>query len=257
MPAMSSDFIDLNADLGESFGAYTIGDDPAMLDIVSSANVACGFHGGDPEVMNATFRLAREKGVAVGAHPGFPDLWGFGRRVMPYSPAEIERIVAYQVGAAMAVASYAGHRISYVKTHGALGNLTERDPTVADAVLKGVAGVDPSLPVMAIARSHLESLGRERGVTVFSEIFADRAYTEDGHLVSRKEAGAVLHDADDAAARVVRMVRAGAIETRSGALLPTRIDTICVHGDNPTSVAVARHVRDALTQAGITLRALT
>ncbi|MBB2190277.1 LamB/YcsF family protein [Gluconacetobacter azotocaptans] len=254
---MSTRTIDLNADLGESFGAYTIGDDAAMLDIVTSANVACGFHGGDPEVMNATFRVAREKGVAVGAHPGFPDLWGFGRRIMPFSPAEIERIVAYQVGAATAMATYAGHRVAYVKTHGALGNLTERDPAVAQAVVNAVKGVDPNLPILAIALSHLERIGRDSGLTVFSEIFADRAYTEDGHLVSRKEPGAVLHDAEFAADRVVRMVNAGAIETISGRLLPTRIDTICVHGDNAESVDVARTVRAKLEAAGIALRALT
>ncbi|MBB2169367.1 LamB/YcsF family protein [Gluconacetobacter aggeris] len=249
--------IDLNADLGESFGHYTIGNDAAMLDVVTSANVACGFHGGDPEVMAATFRVARDKGVAVGAHPGFPDLWGFGRRVMPFSTGEIERIVAYQVGAAQALAAYAGHRLTYVKTHGALGNLTERDPAVAEAVIEAVRRIDPTLPLMAIALSHLERIGRERGMTIFSEIFADRAYTEDGHLVSRKEPGAVLHDADFAADRIVRMVRAGAIETVSGRMLPTRIDSICVHGDNAESVEVARTVRARLEAAGIALRALT
>ncbi|GAA4487876.1 LamB/YcsF family protein [Gluconacetobacter asukensis] len=249
--------IDLNADLGESFGHYTIGNDAAMLDVVTSANVACGFHGGDPEVMAATFRVARDKGVAVGAHPGFPDLWGFGRRVMPFSTGEIERIVAYQVGAAQALAAYAGHRMTYVKTHGALGNLTERDPAVAEAVIEAVRRIDPTLPLMAIALSHLERIGRERGMTIFSEIFADRAYTEDGHLVSRKEPGAVLHDADFAADRIVRMVQAGAIETVSGRMLPTRIDSICVHGDNAESVEVARTVRARLEAAGITLRALT
>lgn len=249
--------IDLNADLGESFGHYTIGNDAAMLDVVTSANVACGFHGGDPEVMAATFRVARKKGVAVGAHPGFPDLWGFGRRIMPFSTGEIERIVAYQVGAAQALAAYAGHRLSYVKTHGALGNMTERDPSVAEAVIEAVRRIDPSLPLVAIALSHLERIGRERGMTIFSEVFADRAYTEDGHLVSRKEPGAVLHDATFAADRIVRMVQAGAIETVSGQMLPTRIDSICVHGDNAESVEVARTVRTRLEAAGITLRALT
>lgn len=249
--------IDLNADLGESFGQYTIGNDAAMLDVVTSANVACGFHGGDPEVMAVTFALARAKGVAAGAHPGFPDLWGFGRRVMPFSTGEIERIVAYQVGAARALAAYAGHRMTYVKAHGALGNLTERDPAVAEAVIEAVRRVDPALPVVAIALSHLERIGRARGMTIFSEIFADRAYTEDGHLVPRKEPGAVLHDAAFAADRVVRMVRAGAIETVSGRMLPTQIDTICVHGDNAESVTVARLTRARLEAAGIALRALT
>ncbi|AQS85814.1 MAG: 5-oxoprolinase subunit PxpA [Acetobacter aceti] len=253
MPALT---VDLNADLGESFGHYVIGSDSEMLDIVTSANVACGFHGGDPEVMATTFATARAKGVAVGAHPGFPDLWGFGRRVMPFSVGEIERIIAYQLGAAQALATYAGYRITYLKTHGALGNLTERDEAVATAVANAVQSVDPTLPIMAIALSHLERIGRERGMVVFSEIFADRTYTEDGHLVSRKEADAVLHDADFAAERAVRMISNGAIETRSGAMLPTQIDSICVHGDNAHSVDVARKVRASLEKSGIFVKAL-
>ena len=162
--------VDLNADLGESFGHYTIGDDAAMLDIVTSANVACGFHAGDPQVMAHTFRIAQEKGVGVGAHPGFPDLWGFGRRALPLSPAEIEHIVAYQIGAAIALARYAGHEITHVKAHGALGNLTEKDPAVAQAVLNAVRRAAPGLPIIAIALSHLERLGHEQGAPVLSLI---------------------------------------------------------------------------------------
>lgn len=247
-------FIDINADLGEGWGHYQIGDDDAMLSIVSSANVACGFHGGDFNTMAHTFAEARRKGVTIGAHPGFPDLWGFGRRIIPFSLPEIERIVAYQVGAARSMAAYAGHELAYVKTHGALGNLTEKDPEVAHAILNALKAVAPDLPVMAIALSHLETIGRERGMTVLSEIFADRAYTEDGHLVSRKEKGAVLHDADFAATRSVRMIQAGAIETVSGRLLPTRIDSICVHGDNAEAVDIARKVRTQLEEAGFTIR---
>ncbi|GAD25316.1 hypothetical protein Gbth_022_013 [Gluconobacter thailandicus F149-1 = NBRC 100600] len=254
---MSTRTIDLNADLGESFGAYTIGNDAAILDVVSSANVACGFHGGDPEVMASTFATAKKKGIAVGAHPGFPDLWGFGRRVMPFTPAQIERLIAYQIGAAQALARYAGHRIGHVKPHGALGNLTEQDPDVAQAIINAVRAVDPALPITAIALSHLERLGREQGMTIFSEIFADRAYTEDGKLVSRKEPGAVLHDPDFAADRIVRMVRANAVETRSGKMLPVQIDTICVHGDNEESVQIAQMVRSRLEENGIPLKALT
>ena len=252
---MTEKTIDMNADLGESFGHYTIGDDAAMLDIVTSANVACGFHGGDPEVMAQTFQIAREKKVAVGAHPGYPDLWGFGRRLIPFSVGETERLIAYQIGAAQAMATYAGHPIAYVKTHGALGNLTERDAHVAAAVLNAMQAVDPSLALVAGAFGELERLGRERGMMVYTEIFADRAYTEDGHLVSRKEPGAVLHDVDFVSERVIRMVKAGAIETRSGKMLPTQMDTICVHGDNAQSVAIARTVRDRLEAAGIALRA--
>ncbi|MBO1324437.1 LamB/YcsF family protein [Acetobacter sp. TBRC 12305] len=247
--------IDMNADLGESFGHYTIGDDAAMLDVVTSANVACGFHGGDPDVMASTFRLAREKNVTVGAHPGYPDLWGFGRRLVPFTAAETERLVAYQVGAAQAMATYAGHRIAYVKTHGALGNLSEQDSDVATAVLNAVQGVDASLALVAGAFGVLGRLARERGMTVYAEIFADRAYTEDGLLVSRKQAGAVLHDVDYISERVIRMVRNGAIETISGKMLPAPMDTICVHGDSAESVAIARTVRARLEDAGIALKA--
>lgn len=246
--------VDLNADLGESFGQFKIGNDDALLNIVTSANVACGFHGGDPEIMASTFASAKKKSVAIGAHPGFPDLWGFGRRVMPFSHDEIERILSYQIGAAQALARYAGHRISYVKTHGALGNMFERDPAVATAILNAVERTAPELPLMAISRSHLERLGRERGMTILSEIFADRAYTEDGKLVPRSEDGAVLHDPVFAAERMVRMVKAGAVETRTGKMLPAWIDTICVHGDNPESLDVARKVREALEAEGVQLQ---
>lgn len=252
---MTKATIDMNADLGESFGHYSIGDDSAMLDIVTSANVACGFHGGDPEVMAQTFQIAREKNVAVGAHPGYPDLWGFGRRLIPFSAGETERLTAYQIGAAQAMSAYAGHPITYVKTHGAMGNLAERDAEVATAVLNAIEAVDPSLALVAGAFGELERLGRERGMTVYTEIFADRAYTEEGHLVSRKEPGAVLHDVDFVSDRVIRMVKAGAIETRSGKMLPTQMDTICVHGDNAESVAIARTIRTRLEGAGVSLKA--
>ncbi|MCP1246695.1 LamB/YcsF family protein [Acetobacter cerevisiae] len=252
---MTKATIDMNADLGESFGHYSIGDDSAMLDIVTSANVACGFHGGDPEVMAQTFQIAREKNVTVGAHPGYPDLWGFGRRLIPFSAGETERLTAYQIGAAQAMSAYAGHPITYVKTHGAMGNLAERDAEVATAVLNAIEAVDPSLALVAGAFGELERLGRERGMTVYTEIFADRAYTEEGHLVSRKEPGAVLHDVNFVSDRVIRMVKAGAIETRSGKMLSTQMDTICVHGDNAASVAIARTIRTRLEGAGVTLKA--
>ncbi|MBS1014362.1 LamB/YcsF family protein [Acetobacter persici] len=247
--------IDLNADLGESFGHYSIGDDVALLGIVTSANVACGFHGGDPQVMAKTFALAHENNVAVGAHPGFPDLWGFGRRPLPMTPLEIERIVAYQLGAACAMATYSGHAITYLKAHGALANLTEHDPVIAEAVLNGVYAVEPSLPIVAIAHSALEQLGRDRGMTIRSEIFADRGYDEDGHLLPRAQPGAVLHDPQAVAERALRMIHAGAIETLSGRLLATTIDTICVHGDSAEAVTLARHLRNTLEAEGILVRA--
>ncbi|NML75026.1 LamB/YcsF family protein [Rhizobium sp. S-51] len=245
--------VDLNSDMGEGFGAYRMGDDDAMLSIVSSANIACGLHAGDPEIMATTFATAKAKGVAVGAHPGFPDLWGFGRRNIPFSAGEIERLVAYQIGAAQALSTYAGHPITHVKAHGALGNLTQQDETVARAVNNAVKAVDPSLVCLTIALGHQERLAREMGLNCRSEIFADRAYTDEGFLVHRSQPGAVIHDADAAARRVVRMVKNGSIETITGRVIVTSIDSICVHSDTPSAVGIARTVREALEAAGVTV----
>ncbi len=247
--------VDLNSDMGEAFGAYRMGDDAAVLRIVTSANVACGFHGGDPEVMAATFAQAKENGVAVGAHPGFPDLWGFGRRNIPFTPGEIERLVAYQIGAAQALSAYAGHPITYVKVHGALGNLSESNEEVAGAIVRAITAVDPDLVCLAIALSAQERAAHGAGLQVRSEIYADRAYTDEGLLVSRKLPGAVLHDAAEAAARAARMVHAGAIETITGKRLPVAIDSICVHSDSPGAVAIARAVRDALEADSVRVQA--
>jgi UPF0271 protein len=246
--------VDLNSDMGEGFGPWPMGDDAAMLDIVTTANVACGLHGGDAEIMAKTFALARDKGVAVGAHPGFADLWGFGRRVIPHSAGEIERLVAYQIGAAAALARYAGHRLTHVKAHGALGNLAQTDASVAAAVVNAIKAVDRDLVCLAIALGHLDRLAREAGLVTRSEIFADRAYTEVGHLVARSESGAVLHDADAAAARAVRMVEEGGIVTVSGRVLKTEIDSICVHSDSPAAVTLAAKVKAALAGAGVAVR---
>ncbi|PZU82780.1 MAG: LamB/YcsF family protein [Shinella sp.] len=246
--------VDLNSDMGEGFGAYRMGDDAAMLSIVSSANIACGLHAGDPEIMAQTFSLAKEKGVAVGAHPGFPDLWGFGRRNIPFSAGEIERLVAYQIGAAQALATYAGHPITHVKAHGALGNLTQQDESVAQAVNNAIKAVDPKLVCLTIALGHQERLAREMGLSCRSEIFADRAYTDEGFLVHRSKPGAVIHYAATAAERVARMVRNGAIETITGRSIVTPIDSICVHSDTPSAVGIAAKVRAGLEDAGITIR---
>ncbi|WP_432211960.1 LamB/YcsF family protein [Bosea vestrisii] len=247
--------IDLNSDMGEAFGAYRLGDDEAILDIVSSANVACGFHAGDPEVMANTFRTAREKGVTVGAHPGFADLWGFGRRVLPHTTGEIERLTAYQVGAAQALSAYSGNPITYVKAHGALGNLTASDPEVAKAVTKGIKAVDPKLICLVIALGEQERIARDLAMEVRSEIFADRAYTNEGMLMSRKLAGSVLTDATEAADRVVRMIRAGAIETASGRLIEADFHSICLHSDTPQAVSIGLAVRGAVEAAGISIEA--
>ncbi len=245
--------VDLNSDLGEGFGAYACGDDAAILDIVTSANVACGLHAGDPEIMARTFALAKARGVAVGAHPGFPDLWGFGRRRIPFTPGEIERLVAYQVGAAQALAAYAGHRLTYVKTHGALGNIAAEERSVADAVARAVRTVDPDLALLAIALSAQVAAGEAAGLEVHQEIFADRGYTEDGLLIPRSQPGAFVTDPDTAADRVLRMVQGGIILTASGRELPTPIRSICVHGDTAHAVATARAVRAILEGGGVTL----
>jgi UPF0271 protein len=247
--------IDLNSDLGEGFGAYRCGDDEAMLAVVTSANVACGLHAGDPEIMARAFTVARERGVAIGAHPGFPDLWGFGRRRIPFSTGEIERLVAYQIGAAAALAAYAGHRISYVKPHGALGNIAAEDRGVADAIARAVKAVDPSLAMLAIALTEQVAAGEAAGLAVHQEIFADRGYTDEGQLIARDKPGALITDADEAAGRMVEMVTEGVIITASGKRLPTQIHSICVHGDSAHAVATARRVRQALEQAGLRLAA--
>ena len=246
--------VDLNADLGEGFGPWKMGDDDAILQIVSSANVACGMHAGDPHVMAHTFQRARELGVAVGAHPGYPDLWGFGRRAMVFSPTEIEQFVAYQVGAAMGVSTYAGHPISYVKPHGALANLSRDDAGVAGAIVRAIAAVDRKLVLLTFPDGHATRIAQEIGLPTCAEIFADRAYEPTGQLVSRNKPGAVLHDPDAIADRVVRMINAGAVEAVDGSLVPMAIGSICVHGDSPGAIRIASVVRQRLTEAGITIK---
>jgi len=245
--------IDLNSDLAEGFGSYKCGDDDAMLAIVTSANVACGFHAGDPEIMARVFRIAKERGVAVGAHPGFPDLWGFGRRRIPFTAGEIERMVAYQIGAAQALAAYAGHRISYVKTHGALGNITEVDRSMADAVMRAVKAVDKSLSILAIALSEQIKAADAAGLRAISEIYADRGYTEKGTLVPHGQPGAMIENPEAAAQRVLAMIENGAVITAAGDKLKTSIESVCVHGDSPHAVESARSVRAKLEAAGVTL----
>ncbi len=245
--------VDLNCDCGEGFGAYRIGDDAAMLDIVTSVNVACGFHAGDPEILAKTFKAAKAKGVATGAHPGFPDLWGFGRRRLPFTAGEIERLVAYQISAANALATYAGARLGYVKVHGALSNIAAEDEAIAHAITRAVKAVEPGGGFLAPAGTKLETAALAQGLAVAREIYADRAYMDAGLLVERSCPGAVLHDAGGAAERVVTMVMEGAIITISGKRLAAGIDSVCVHGDSPNAVAMAKAVRARLEQAGIAL----
>lgn len=249
--------IDLNADLGEGFGPWRMGDDAALLDIVTSANVACGFHAGDPDIMATTFARAGEKGVAVGAHVAFPDLAGFGRRALAMTPAEIARTVAYQIGAAQGLAALAGVRIAYVKAHGALANLAETDLAVATAIAEATRAVDASLTLLAIAGSVQIKAGAAAGLRVAHEIFADRAYAEDGRLLARNLPGAIIDDPAKAVARVRSMLAAGALQTITGNEIPTPIDSICVHGDSPHAVETARALRAALLADGVALRAFT
>jgi UPF0271 protein len=245
--------MDLNSDVGEGFGAYRCGDDEAMLAIVTSANVACGFHAGDPEIMARTFRIAKERGVAIGAHPSLPDLWGFGRRRIPFSAGEIERIVAYQIGAAQALACYSGHRITYVKPHGSLSNVSEVERDVADAIARAIRAVDPSLIFLAIALSEHVKAAEAAGIAAVAEIFADRGYTEGGRLISRALPGALIEDANEAADRVLVMVETGAVITAAGTRLKTSIGSICTHGDSPQAVEMARQVRARLERAGVNI----
>jgi UPF0271 protein len=246
--------VDLNADMGEGFGVYHIGNDEALLNIVTSANVACGFHAGDPEIMARTFAMAKDRGVAVGAHPSFPDLWGFGRRVIPCSLGEIERFVAYQIGGAQALATYAGHSITHVKAHGALGNMTQSNREVALAICKAIKAVDPSLICMSYAGGIMVQIATDLGLRTSGEIFADRGYGDDGDLIPRGKPGAMIHDPDLAAERVLRMVRAAAVELPHGRQISASIDTVCIHGDSPNAIATAIRVRRKLEDAGVRVR---
>jgi UPF0271 protein len=253
---MASQPINLNADLGESFGAWTMGDDAALLQIVNSANIACGFHAGDPAVMQATVRLALAQGVSIGAHPSYPDLQGFGRRVMQMSSRDLQAMLLYQIGALQAIAAAEGGRVSHVKPHGALNNVACADKEVAATVVQAIQQLDPSLMLLAPAHSALASAAETAGLPVRYEVFADRAYLDDGQLMPRARPGAVLHDAQACVDHVLRMVQAQAIVTATQRQLPCRIDSICVHGDGPEAVATARAVRQALETAGYTLQPL-
>lgn len=244
--------VDLNADLGESFGAYTIGNDEEILKLISSANIACGFHGGDPLVMHRTIELARENGVGIGAHPGFNDLWGFGRRRIPVSdPGEIEKMLIYQIGALQAMARACGAAVTHYKIHGALSNMAAEDAALAMAAARAVKAVAPELIFVVLPGSELERAGAALDLTLAREIFADRAYDDNAMLVPRGSPGAMIEEADLAARRIVGFVRDGAITSQSGKRIEVPIDTICVHGDSPGSLQIAHAVRTALTEAGI------
>jgi len=247
--------VDLNCDMGEGFGVYRLGDDSEMLTIATSANIACGFHAGDPLVMHETLRLAAQNGVQAGAHPGFLDLWGFGRRpIHGERPADVEKAVLYQVGALLALAQDAGCPVRHVKTHGALGNIANEDADLALAVARAIRTLDRDLIFVVMPGLETERAGERLGLPLVREVYADRAYADTGNLVSRKLPGAVLHAPDAVAERVLRMLGEGTIFCASGARIPTRIDSVCVHGDTPGAVAMATRLRDALAAQGIALR---
>lgn len=245
--------VDLNADLGEGFGDWKLGDDAALMDIITSANIACGFHAGDWDVMAATMRAAVSKGIGIGAHPGFPDLQGFGRRRMSVPISSLQNLVRYQLGAAQVMAKAAGGSVRHLKLHGALANMASETYDLARACYEAALSVDPDIIVMVLAGTRQQQAAQDLGCAMACEIFADRVYNDDATLVDRSRSGAVIHEPDLAASRVADMVREGAIIAESGKRIPTRIDTICLHGDTPTAVAIAAEVRHALERAEIEL----
>lgn len=245
--------IDLNSDVGESFGNWTFGDDAAIFASVSSANVACGFHAGDPRQIRATCRAAAESGVAVGAHPGYRDLAGFGRRFIDMDPHELTDDVIYQIGALQGLARAAGTEVRYVKPHGALYNTIVHHAAQAKAVARAVAEVAPTLPLLVLQDSEIQRAAEAAGLRTVTEAFADRAYSPDGTLVSRREPEAVLHDLDEIVEHVLRILD-GKVRAVDGSIIRISADSICVHGDTPGAVAMAARIRTAITEAGIEIR---
>ncbi|MHC9235313.1 LamB/YcsF family protein [Pseudooceanicola sp. 502str34] len=248
--------VDLNSDIGEGFGDWTKGDDAALMEVISSANIACGFHAGDPDVMARTMRLALENGVGIGAHPGFNDLKGFGRRRIPMSHAELANMVTYQLGAAQAMARAAGGEVRHLKLHGALSNMCSEDADMARACYEAALKVQPDVVIMVLAATAMEDVVRDLGCNWAGEIFADRAYNDDSTLVARGQPGAVLHDPEAITARILEMLKAGAIITESGKHIPCRIDTICLHGDTQGAVDMARALRRGLEAEGVEIAGL-
>ncbi|WP_299790051.1 5-oxoprolinase subunit PxpA [uncultured Marivita sp.] len=246
--------VDLNADMGESFGPWPMGSDAELLEIITSANVACGFHAGDWDVMSETMSLAVANDVGIGAHPGFPDLQGFGRRRMQLSHDSLRNLVRYQLGAAQAMAQSVGGTVRHLKLHGALANMASEDAAMATACYEGALSVNPDIIIMVLAATQQQTAVEALGCRWAGEIFADRAYNDDATLVDRSLPGAVIHDAEVAGRRMVEMVKAGAIITESGTHIPAAVDTICLHGDGATAVQIARAVRVALAGAGVSLQ---
>lgn len=242
---------DLNSDLGESFGPWPMGDDVAMLDIVSSANIACGFHAGDPAGILRTVKAAVERNIAIGAHVGYRDLAGFGRRNMEPTSEELFGDVIYQIGALKGLAAAAKAKVTYVKPHGALYNTIAHNQRQADDIIRAIKAIDPELVLLALAGAPVVEQARAAGLTVVEEVFADRAYTADGQLVSRTQPGAVVHDVNEVASRALAMARDGVVKSIDGQTIKLNAQSICVHGDSPNAVALARTVRQAFDAAGL------
>ncbi len=245
--------VDLNADMGESFGAYKLGQDALLMPAITSASVACGFHAGDPGVMRETVALARQNQVSIGAHPGFPDLVGFGRRDIRATPREVEDLVVYQIGALAAVAAAQGMRLQHVKAHGALYNMAARDAALADAIARATAAVDRTLILFGLPKSELVAAGQRAGLRTAREGFADRGYRSDGTLMPRHEPGAVIEDPETVVSRAVSMARDHVVMATDGSRIALDIDTICVHGDTPGAAMLASRMRQALGDAGVRL----
>lgn len=249
--------IDVNSDMGESFGNYVVGNDEGVLDYITSANVACGFHASDPVVMATTVKLALEKGVSIGAHPGYPDLMGFGRRHISVSAEEAKAYMIYQIGALNGFVQAYGGELRHVKPHGALYNAAARDYSLARALVEAVYAVNPDLIFVGLAGSQMIKAANDIGLSVASEVFADRAYHPDGSLVSRREKNAVLHDADLCIARVMRMIKEGKVKAINGQDIDITADTVCIHGDNEMALAFASKLRDAFDENGIIAKDLS
>lgn len=249
--------IDLNSDLGESFGAYKIGSDADVIPLISSANVACGFHAGDPAVMAKTVELCKKSGCALGAHPGYPDLVGFGRRNMAVSPADAKAMVTYQIGALDAFCKAAGIRLQHVKPHGAMYNMAAKDPALAEAICQAIYEYDKDLILMGLAGSQMLVQAKEMGLKCAAEVFADRAYEEDGTLVARTKPGSMITDEDEAVARVIRMIKEGTVTAITGKDIPITADSVCVHGDGPKALAFVEKLRNAFAAESIQILPLT
>lgn len=249
-------FVDLNCDLGESFGNYKCGMDEKVIPFISSANVACGFHASDPIVMTKTVALAKKNDVAVGAHPGYPDLVGFGRRNLAASPEEVKAMVQYQVGALQAIARAQGMKVCHVKPHGAMYNMAGKDKKLAEAICEAIYEVDPRLILLGLSGSEMLKAAERIGLRAAKEVFADRAYEEDGSLVARSKPGAMITDEDEAIQRVIRMIKEGKVTAISGRDIEVQADSICVHGDGEKALAFVEKIRKALIQEGVEIKAL-